>query len=76
MTSGTAMPGNIGDQEALVDSKYRLTWAEAKKLGGRHGHLVGGNGNPQGLPHHHSVPQQRLWVFGTDRLRAGRLHLP
>ena len=22
----------IGDQEALVDSKYRVTWAEAKKL--------------------------------------------
>ena len=52
----------LGEREALVDSQYRVTWAEAKKACGRHRFELGGNGDPQVFPGHHPVAQQRLRI--------------
>ncbi len=58
-----------GDREALVDSKYRLTWAEAKRLVDAMAISWVEMGIPQAFPHYHPVAQQRLRIFSQDRLR-------
>jgi len=57
-----------GDREALIDSKYRVTWAEAKRLVDAMAISWVEMGIPQICPRHYSVSQQRLWVFGQDCL--------
>jgi hypothetical protein len=59
------MPVSEPDREALVDSKFRVTWAEAKKLTDAIADAWIAGGFAQGFPRYHPIPEQRLRVSGS-----------